>query len=213
MDNLELYNKVREVPKEAKKPITAGRLKGMTDINPMWRIKTLTEMFGACGIGWYYEVIDKNTFSLNNDSEVVVTIDINLYVRNGEEWSKPIFGTGGSKIQTMERNGAYVNDEAYKMALTDAISVACKELGFAADVYWNSDNTKYNDNKKLNSEEQQANAQMQKKITKREAVTLDGMIRSAKVDINEVLNAYKVKELAELTKEQYADCINRLPKQ
>lgn len=29
------------------------------------------------------------------------------------------------------------------MALTDAISVACKALGVAADVYWNMDATKY----------------------------------------------------------------------
>ena len=46
MENLELYNKVREVPKDAQKAITAGRLKGFTDINPMWRIKCLTEQFG-----------------------------------------------------------------------------------------------------------------------------------------------------------------------
>lgn len=52
MDNLELYNKVRNVPQEAKKEIKGGRLKGMTDINPMWRIKTLTEQFGICGMGW-----------------------------------------------------------------------------------------------------------------------------------------------------------------
>ena len=45
-DNMRIYNAVREVPKEARKPITAGRLKGMTDINPMWRIKKLTELFG-----------------------------------------------------------------------------------------------------------------------------------------------------------------------
>ena len=59
MDNLKIYNAVREVPKEAQKSIGGGRLKGMTDINPMWRIKTLTEQFGACGIGWYYEITDK----------------------------------------------------------------------------------------------------------------------------------------------------------
>ncbi len=53
MDGLEIYNKVREVPEKAKKSITAGRLKGMTDINPMWRIKKLTEEFGPCGIGWH----------------------------------------------------------------------------------------------------------------------------------------------------------------
>ena len=65
--------------------------------------------------------------------------------------------------------------------------------------------------KKNISEEQQANENMQKKVTKREAVTLDGMIRSAKVDINEVLAHFNVKSLEEMTKEQYAQCIKMLP--
>lgn len=65
--------------------------------------------------------------------------------------------------------------------------------------------------KKNISEEQQANANMQKKVTNREAVTLDGMIRSAKVDINEVLAHFNVKSLEEMTKEQYAQCIKMLP--
>ena len=37
--NLELYDRIRDVPENATKPIAAGRLKGKTDINPMWRIK------------------------------------------------------------------------------------------------------------------------------------------------------------------------------
>jgi DNA-directed RNA polymerase subunit RPC12/RpoP len=49
-----------------------------------------------------------------------------------------------------ETNGIYVSDECYKMALTDALSVACKALGVGADVYWQKDNTKYNDSKKDN---------------------------------------------------------------
>ena len=59
MDNLELYEKVRAVPDSAKKKISGGRMNGKTDINPMWRIKTLTEQFGPCGIGWYYIPIRK----------------------------------------------------------------------------------------------------------------------------------------------------------
>ena len=55
--NLDLYNKVRTVPQEAQKEIQAGRLKGKTDINPMWRIKTLTEQFGVCGFGWKTEIV------------------------------------------------------------------------------------------------------------------------------------------------------------
>ena len=51
MDNLTIYNEVRSVPDSAKRRIEAGRLKGKTDINPMWRIKALTETFGPCGFG------------------------------------------------------------------------------------------------------------------------------------------------------------------
>ena len=58
-DNLEFYNKLKDVPDRAKKTIGAGRLKGMTDINPMWRIEKLTEIFGPVGLGWYTEIIDK----------------------------------------------------------------------------------------------------------------------------------------------------------
>ena len=42
-----------------------------------------------------------------------------------------------------EKGGIYTDDEAFKKALTDAISVACKCLGFGADIYWQADRTKY----------------------------------------------------------------------
>ena len=51
-NNLEFYERVRYVPKEAQRAISGGKLNGKTDINPMWRIKKLTEEFGACGLGW-----------------------------------------------------------------------------------------------------------------------------------------------------------------
>ena len=57
MDNLYYYNQGRAVPEEAKKEIRGGRLSGKTDINPVWRIKKLTELFGPCGIGWYYKSV------------------------------------------------------------------------------------------------------------------------------------------------------------
>lgn len=141
MDNMELYNKVRQVPKEAQKPINAGRLKGMTDINPMWRIQLLTEIFGMCGIGWYYNVTEQKTVEANN--EVCAFVDIDLYVKVDGEWSKPIHGSGGAKLATQETKGIYVSDECFKMATTDAISVACKQLGFGADVYWQAGRSKY----------------------------------------------------------------------
>ena len=141
MNNLELYEKVRNVPKDAQKTIKGGRINGMTDINPMWRIKTLTEQFGPCGIGWYYTVTKKWLEAVGN--EIAVFVDIEMYIKIDGEWSKPIHGTGGSMLASKEKSGIYVSDECYKMATTDAISVACKQLGIGADVYWSADSTKY----------------------------------------------------------------------
>lgn len=142
MDNLELYDKVRSVPSEAMKAISAGRLKGMTDINPMWRIKKLTEQFGPCGIGWKYEITNQRLEAGAND-EIAAFVGINLYYMMEGEWSDPIPGTGGSMFVASERSGLHTSDECFKMALTDAISVAAKALGVAADVYWDKDKTKY----------------------------------------------------------------------
>lgn len=144
MDNLKLYNAVRKVPDDAKKQIMGGRLKGMTDVNPMFRIKTLTEQFGPCGVGWYTEILERREMACPA-GEVMCFMDINLYYRDAAsgEWSKPIFGTGGSSLIAKEKSGLYASDEGWKMAYTDALSVACKALGIAADVYWASDRTKY----------------------------------------------------------------------
>lgn len=151
MDNLSIYNIVREVPKEAKREITAGRLKGKTDINPMWRIKKLTEVYGQCGIGWKYKITDKR-MEESTTGEIACFIDIDLFVNTGEKWSEAIPGTGGSMFVAKEKNGLYTSDECFKMALTDAISVSCKALGFGADVYWDKDTTKYSDKHGQHSE-------------------------------------------------------------
>ena len=142
MDNLTFYNEVRSVPDSAKRRIEAGRLKGKTDINPMWRIKALTEKFGPCGFGWKYVITDKR-LEQGANSEVAAFLDIDLFVKADGVWSDAIPGTGGSAFVAKEKNGLYTSDECFKMALTDAISVACKALGFGADVYWDADRSKY----------------------------------------------------------------------
>lgn len=152
--NLDLYNRVKEVPETAKKIIGAGKLKGFTDINPMWRIKKLTEEFGVCGFGWYTEITNR-WIEKGPDGKEAAFVEINLYVKQGGEWSKPIVGVGGSmfvnvfKVSKETSDEASkvrqeTTDEAFKMAYTDALSVACKALGMAADVYYEKDRTKYN---------------------------------------------------------------------
>ena len=143
MASMELWKAFEKTAPEAQKPIEAGRLKGFTDINPMWRIKKLTEVFGPVGIGWKYEIVKKEIIP-GADGVVSAFVDILLYYNWNDEWSEGIPGTGGSSFVAKERNGLYTSDECFKMALSDAIGTACKALGMSADIYFSKDRSKYN---------------------------------------------------------------------
>lgn len=142
MDNMSIYNALRTPPKEALLPISGGRLSGFTNINDMWRIQALTKQFGPCGVGWKMEPVSKK-LEPGADGEVIAFCDINLYIKVDGEWSAPIPGTGGSKFVSKEKKGLYTDDDCFKKAMTDALSVACKELGVGADVYWKENSNKY----------------------------------------------------------------------
>ena len=139
MNNLRIWNEVKQPPADALKTIGGGRLKGMTDIKPQWRVKAMTQIFGPCGTGWKYEVVTMREIPCST-GEVMALVDINLFFKEDDKWSDAIPGTGGSMLVAQEKNGLHVSDEAFKMATTDAISTAMKFLGVAADVYmgmWN----------------------------------------------------------------------------
>lgn len=146
-ENLRFYSQGCEVPADALKKIMAGRIKGMSDVNPMWRMKKMTEIFGPVGFGWRYEIVKLWTEVYGN--EVKCFCNVNLYVRDPEtkEWSAAIPGNGGSSIVSVEKNGPYVNDEGYKMALTDALSIAMKPLGIGGNVWYGPKATGHNERK------------------------------------------------------------------
>ena len=213
MDNLSVYSKYREVPKEAQKPINGGRMKGKTDINPMWRIKALTEQFGPCGIGWYYNPV-KKWLEVCGD-EVAAFVDIELFIKVDGEWSKPISGTGGSMLVAMEKAGPFVSDECYKMATTDAISVACKQLGFGADIYWGADRSKHDqrDTGKGKGTEKSPTPDTGSNIpdeiiTQKDANILTKLVEKKGLDITKVFNV----PVDQLTRTQYVQALNQLQK-
>lgn len=196
MEKMEIYNRVRQVPDEAKKAISAGRLKGMTDINPMWRIKKLTEEFGPCGIGWWTKVTDRWTETVGD--ETCAFVDLELYIKVGDEWSKPITGSGGSKLATKERSGVYVSDECYKMAETDALSVACKKLGIGADVYFSADRTKYSQT-----------VDDSKKIGENDVKILLDYLQKNGISDQKIMERYRVKALSDLTQKRYIEITDK----
>ena len=145
MDGIKIYESLARPPKNALREIQAGKLKGKTDINPQWRYKAMTEQFGLVGCGWKYEV-QKLWFEQGAGAEKLAFAQVAVYVKDGDTWSEPIVGIGGSKLVQLEKGAAVSNDEGYKMAVTDAFSTALKMLGVAADIYAGAwDGSKYNE--------------------------------------------------------------------
>ena len=141
--NLDIWNQLKQPPDWALKKITGGRLNGKSDISPAWRIQAMTEAFGPCGIGWKYELKDKWTQEANG--QILLFVEVNLFVKVGDGWSAAIPGFGGDFLIEKESSGLHANDEAMKMAVTDALGNAMKNLGVAAVVFsGGTDGTKYN---------------------------------------------------------------------
>lgn len=195
MDNMKIYEKVRSVPDTAQRKIESGRLKGKTDINPMWRIKALTEQFGPCGVGWYYKTTKQWTEQAGE--EIAAFVNIELFIKYNGEWSQPIFGVGGSMLAAKESKGIHVSDECFKMATTDAISVACKQLGIAADVYWDKDDTKYT---------------KQMKEDTAEDIRLKPVydeLRRIGYTVNSICKTYKIGNISEMSDLQIKDFLSK----
>jgi hypothetical protein len=143
--NLDTWERISRPPASALKQITGGRLNGKSDINPQWRMKAMTEEFGRVGEGWKYS-IDKLWTEDGADGERMAFALVSVYVAIADSWSDPVPGIGGSMMIAKERSGLYNSDEAYKMAATDALSVAFKAFGMAAEIYMgNWDGSKYKD--------------------------------------------------------------------
>lgn len=144
-NNLAVWDKVKHPPIEALSKIKGGRLSGNTNISPQWRYKIMTETFGVCGIGWKYEVVNKQKEEVSND-QIIVFVDINLFIKIDEKWSEPIPGNGGSFLIAKETNKMFSCDEAFKMATTDALGTAMKLIGVGSDIYMGMhDGDKYKD--------------------------------------------------------------------
>jgi hypothetical protein len=141
-NNMKFYDMGKSVPDNAKTPIIGGRMKGKTNINCQWRIEKLTEIFGPAGKGWKTKTINKQIIEGANGEKIAI-VDIELYVKYDSEWSDAIEGSGGSSFIAKEKDKMYTSDECFKMAYSDALSVACKSVGIGSEIYRGLDESKY----------------------------------------------------------------------
>lgn len=141
---MKIFNQVKSVPEEYKKNFQR-KDRTLTSVKPIWRIQKLTEIFGPCGMGWYVNITSCKTNELRNGAiSIVMEVDLVYRIPETKVWSKPVHGIGTGWAVYKNSKGEWMqDDEAWKKAYTDAISVACKSLGFAADIYMDSEDDKY----------------------------------------------------------------------
>lgn len=159
----ERYIAMAQPPQDALKKIGVGNLKGKSDINPQWRIEALTTQFGLCGFGWKYEIVEKHIETCP-EGQVLLYMQVNLFVKVNDEWSAPIPGFGGDMIVQKNKNGLVPNDEAFKMCLTDALGNAAKCIGVAANIYRGFCDSKYGRREEEAAQSQQPASQPEPKM-------------------------------------------------
>ncbi|NNP72098.1 hypothetical protein A7P53_06420 [Acinetobacter defluvii] len=141
--NLKIWNDVKQTPTNFLKKIEFGYLKGKSDINPQWRLMAMTQAFGPVGHGWTYRIV--RTWSETAPSgSVMCFAEVAVKTKFEGAWGEEFSGVGGSEIVELAKGQLKANDEGYKKAVTDALGVAFKAIGVAADVYLgNYDGSKY----------------------------------------------------------------------
>jgi hypothetical protein len=119
---------------------------------------------------------------------------VSVKVKMNGEWSEPVPGIGGNLLVELEKAGPHTNDEAYKMAVTDGLSVAFKAFGVAAEVYLgNFDGSKYTGKPATGSQAAVAQTPDHERV-KAALRSLYGADKKAALDAVESMTAFKGKD-------------------
>ena len=144
MNNMENWNRLSTVPVTSLKPISFGALKGKSDINPQWRYKAMTEVYGSCGIEWSHRLVQQTivdgangekliylevAVKLKDGEDAVVANDVHVAVRKGYV---PLRGGGGGGGRRWAHDAAGVVHLRAVETEGDGDLVACSNV-FIAD--------------------------------------------------------------------------------
>lgn len=208
----ENWSKVSRVPTDRLKAIGFGNLKGKSDINPQWRIKAMTEVYGLCGIGWRYEIANV-TYRAGADGREVVFVTVHLFIKFGGEWSYPIVGVGGDMVIETDKNGIHENDEALKMATTDALGNAMKYIGVASEIYeGNFDGSKYKESKDATIQQKAPVQSTGKRASEDQIALILDLATKTNTIMDKIVSAYKCTMVHELSEIDAIGVVNILQK-
>ena len=98
---------------------------GTTPLSP---IAQLTELFGPCGVGWWYEIPCREIYTDPATCQKGAFLDIRLFYIDPDtgKTSQPIPATGGAALTG---SNGFLSPDCYRAALFDALSLAAQTLG------------------------------------------------------------------------------------
>ena len=149
-ENMAYWNRICKSDPKSLKPVSFGARK-FTSIDPQYQIKKMTETFGPVGKGWGYEV--EYDYPTAGTTVVVIAKVTIWWTATIYDWANKFsYGPVGGSRTLMSDGMKRPNEEAAKMAMTDALTKALSHLGCDADIFLGKqDGSKYvADDKKNN---------------------------------------------------------------
>ena len=158
--HLKVWNSVVKTDPQYTKAYNLGEGESGTAINGTYYALRMTELYGPCGIGWGWKILEERydetvPITIDRESESLVwgqthTIQIKVWykVKSYEHNSSPKFGQAEYKKYKLppqfghtryryKTNAGYikVDSEAPKKSLTDAFKKSCSLLGIGGDIF------------------------------------------------------------------------------
>ena len=171
--NLELWERLFPTdPSQTKTFRRAGGFSG-TAIKPMWMVMRATEEFGPIGQGWGWTEIENKIYTMTNEQAVWFS-KVMLWYRVGEQTFQvgPQWGATELVARRGEAKTLFMDEEAAKKAVTDAVTKCLSYLGLAGDVHMGLfDDSKYVAERKIEErKEREAEAEQERKAKKAAAI-------------------------------------------
>lgn len=189
-----------------------GGFKG-TALNATWVVKRLTAAFGPVGWGWGYEVLHFDDVH-TQDGEAVNFAHIQFWYypegrKSHDDPNRAVFEqVGGTALAGKYGSGkAFLDDEARKKSLTDAILKAASHIGIGADIHLGRfDDSKYVAERRV--EEDSARKSIEREIVQEQREKLLASLSEMKDRLAEVQDMGAFLEVKAFAVELWRDLSN-----
>lgn len=196
-DNTAIWDALGKTDPGATKPFNrAGGFKG-TATKPMWILRRLTEQFGPAGEGWG---INEPKFELVHSQEGEVLVFCIVSAWHGKR-ENLLWGVGGDKPVSKNKNGVFHDDEAFKKAFTDAINNAFKSIGVGADIHMGL----FDDDKYVAAMEREFASEAAKPptVSEEQRLELMALLDATGVPVGEMLKAANIADLRDVLASEF----------